>query len=307
MSTEMIERRFEVGSPAKLKLSNIRGLVDIQPGEVGVLAVRAVKHLDSGSQDLTEIEIEQAQDGQVIVKTKYEHSIVNWFGLNMPCKVDYTVWVPRNCSVRASGVSSEISIRNLEGSFEVNSVSGKVKLSNLIGSVKVGTVSGSVAAEKISGGLDANSVSGSVRVMEANLSEVQVKTVSGRMLLQTPLMAGPYRFKGVSGDVILIVPAETGCQASIQSISGRMRTSLPVTADHRYGSRGSMEIQGGGVEVSYNSVSGSLRVVTSEDEKAQERPVVPERPHPAQSQMAILSQIDRGEISVEEALRQLSD
>jgi hypothetical protein len=306
MSQETIERTFKVEDPAKLKVSNVRGQIDIQPGEDGVIVVTAVKHLSSGSNSHTEIKIEQTEDGQVVVKTEYANSVADWFGLNKPCKVDYSVRVPKNCTVRASGVSSEISICDLDGAFDISSVSGSVKLSDLSGPMKAGTVSGSIKAEKIIGALDANSVSGSIRVLESQIPDALVKTVSGRIVLQTPLADGPYIFKGVSGDVILVVPQDTGCVAHHKSVSGRLKTSLPITKDQRYGSRGLAEIQGGGPEVTYKSVSGSFRIVTSEDEKIVEQHATSNRPHQAKNQLEILQKIESGELSVEDALNQLN-
>ena len=302
MSQETIERRFEVGSPARFKLSNIRGPVDIQVGDAGIIEVTAVKHLDSGNADQTEIKIEQADDGRVIVKTDNSNSVSNWFGINKPCKVDYTVRVPEDCEVRASGVSSEISAVGLRGVVNISTVSGRLTCGDLSGQLKLGAVSGAIQAENLSGELEVKGVSGRIRVMDSQLSQAFVKTVSGKIVLQTPLAEGPYTFKGVSGSTTLVVPDDTACSAKFHSVSGRMRTSLPLTKDNRQGSRGSVEIQGGGANVSCKCVSGAFKIVTTEGEKISERKAE-QKPKPVnKNQMDVLQKIERGEISVEEAL-----
>jgi hypothetical protein len=306
MSQETIERSFDVGSPAKLKLRNIRGKIELLPGEEGVITVTAVKHSSNCDDERTTIEIEQDDDGRVVVKTDYVNSIPNWFGLNRPCKVDYTVRMPKDCEARVSGVSSEISARGLDGQIDLNAVSGLMNLSELSGNLKISTVSGAIMAEKLTGELDANSVSGKMRVTESQLSRAVVKTVSGSMVLQTPLEDGPYTFKGVSGSAMLVVPEDTACTAQFHSVSGRMRSSLPISKDDRHGSRGSMEIQGGGVEVSYNCVSGSFKIVTAENEVIRETKIAQEPASPPVNQMEILKKIETGEISVEEALKELN-
>ena len=48
MSAENLEQTFNVGSQARLKLSNIRGTVEILPGEAGLLSVTAAKHAEFG-------------------------------------------------------------------------------------------------------------------------------------------------------------------------------------------------------------------------------------------------------------------
>ncbi|MCJ7701639.1 MAG: DUF4097 family beta strand repeat-containing protein, partial [Anaerolineales bacterium] len=237
---------------------------------------------------------------------EYNHSLTNWFGLNKPCKVVYTVHVPPQSEVRASGVSSNIRAHDLQGVVDLSTVSGSLHVQELNGSLKFNTVSGSIKAEKVSGELDANTVSGSVRVVESQIPEAILKTVSGSIVLETPLAEGPYTFKSVSGSATLVVPAGTACSAQVHSVSGRMRTSLPITKDCRRGSRGTMEINGGGVEVSHHCVSGSLRIVTAEGEKISEQITSPKRPPQSKNQMDILQKIQDGEISVDEALNKLN-
>lgn len=306
MSQEKFEQRFKVEAPARLKLSNIRGSVDIQPGEDGEIQITAVKYPDTGNEGQTDIVLRQDEDGRVVAKTDYQTPVMNWFGLHKPCKVDYVVRVPRECEARVSGVSCSISIRGIQGTIDVNSVSGGLSFGELSGFMKFNTVSGSISATKLEGELDANSVSGRVRIMESKISEAVVKTVSGGVVLETPLTDGSYHFKGVSGCVTLVVPVDTACSVRYNSVSGRAKTSLPVTRDQRYGSKGSFEIQGGGPEVTGNFVSGSLKVVTSEDEKIVEQRKTPEPAAQPKNQMAILRKIENGEISVDEAIQQLN-
>jgi len=306
MSQETIEKKFEVPTPANLKLSNIRGSVDIQAGTDGVIEITAIKHLRSGDQDRTEIIIEQGDDGQVIAKTEYDKSIMNWFGFTRPCKVDYIVKVPSNCDLHASGVSCTFTVQGLKGSIEINSVSGALHLKELQGSMKLGTVSGAIKGENFTGELEANSVSGAIRLMKSQLPMATLKTVSGSMVVETPMAGGPYVFKGVSGSATLVVPEGTSCTARMKSSSGRLRTSLPVTKDQRQGPSGLVEIGGGGPEVVYKSVSGSLRIVKFEEEQVPTSRVVAEAPAQSVDKIEILRKIERGDISVEDALKELN-
>jgi hypothetical protein len=306
MSQETIERRFETGTPAQLKLGNIRGQIEIQAGESGFITVTAIKHLDTGNAKLTEIKIEQDDSGTVIVKTVYPNSVSNWFGLNKPCKVDYTLQVPKECNLKVSGVSSGISVQGVQGEMEINTVSGSLKLDQLSGNLKAKTVSGALKANQIAGELDANTVSGSIRVRESQIPVGNLHTVSGRIVLETPLGAGPYTFKSVSGTATLVVPPETACSARFHSVSGRMRTSLPITRDMRRGSKGEIEIQGGGPAISHHCVSGSFKIVTSENEEIHETHHAPAPQVQSKDQMDILKKIEAGQISVEEALKELN-
>jgi hypothetical protein len=301
MSDETIQQAFTVSSPARLKLSNICGSVDVQPGEDGTISVEATKCLDTGDADRTEVRMTQAEDGGVEVETHFREG---WRLLNFsrPCKVDYVVRVPKVCNLKGRCVSSMASVQGLQGDLDIASVSGEVTVKELSGSVKIDTVSGDVVGEKVSGVATLKTVSGQVRLSDSQLASVEGSTVSGDMLLQIPLSDGPYRFHSVSGSVRLVVPADTHCTAEISSVSGRVTTALPLTSHHRSNGKHVAEVQGGGVKVCMNSISGNLWIGLPEGEQSAPPPGQPNRP----SRAEVLDRIDRGEITVEEGLAQLN-
>ncbi len=306
MSQEKLEQRFEVGAPASLKLSNIRGPINIQTGEDGLIVVTALKMLNSGNAERTSILMHQEDSGRVILKTEYQNPVTDWFNLNKPCKVEYTLQVPKNTHLDVNNISGSITVGAVDGEIQLSAISGSLNLSNLTGPLKLSTVSGAINAHNLRGVLDVNAVSGQVRVTESNLVEARVKTVSGSIVVETPLTDGPYAFKGVSGKLTLIVPAETACVAIYKSVSGRLKTSLPITQDHREGSRGWLEIQGGGPEVTYKSVSGSFKIVTSENEEIPARRPASGAVRQPKNQLEILQKIESGSLSVEDALKELN-
>ncbi len=308
MSEELVERSFSVNTPARLKLSNIRGTVDISPGGEDVISISAVMHLNSGNADHTEVDIHQDDDGLVVVETRHDKSN-GFLSLIKSCKVDYTVTVPKDCSVELSCVSSKACIQGLEGEFRFNTVSGALEFADLTGLTKAVSVSGAIKGQNLSGILDGGTVSGKIRVMESHIPEMDISSVSGSIVVQTSLIDGPYVFKGVSGNVTMIIPEESGCIAKTKSLSGRLQTSLPITKDRRYGPRGLAEIQGGGPEVVYKSVSGSLKILTSEDDKPQTVHVsspVGVHHHGKANRIHVLEEIERGELSVDDALDKLN-
>lgn len=308
MSEEIFERSFSVETPARLKLSNMRGKVEISPGDKDQISVTAVVYLNSGNADHTEVDFHQDDDGMVVVETRHDkkNGFLSFF---KPCKVDYAVTVPKDCSVELSCVSSKARIQGLEGEFRFNTVSGSLEFADLTGQTKAVSVSGAIKGRNLSGILDGGTVSGVIRVMESQILELDISSVSGSIVVQTPLLDGPYVFKGVSGKVTIIVPEDAGCIARTKSVSGRLQTSLPITIDRRSSSRGLVEIQGGGPEVVYKSVSGSLKILTSEEDKPQTVHVaspVGAQHHHKSNHMGVLKETERGEISVDDALDKLN-
>ena len=313
MSTETFEQTFEVKTPARLRVSNVRGHVDVQPGEDGIINVTAVKHQGVGGNGKTKIFIGQESDGLVIVEAKYENSITDFFGINKPCKVDFSIRVPHTCSVKVNCVSSSATINGLEGDFEVQGVSGDINLANMNGTFDFNSVSGKITAENLIGPLEMNNVSGKVQITESQIPSMIGKSVSGSAIIETPLTEGPYEFKSVSGNMSVITPEDTACTISIKSVSGVAKVNLPVTSRTGVRNKEIIEVAGGGPQVSMKSVSGVLKVgspnyVKSEEPQPEKEiapsPVVPPAIPATQpkSQMQILQELENGEISVDEAL-----
>ena len=260
MSQETIERKFDVTTPAYLTVANIRGSVDVQSGDDGVVTVTAVKHLETGDADRTEIEIVQSEDGSVRVKTRFEEGVWRLFNLGRPCKVDYIVRVPRDCDLKVGCVSSKAAVQGLTGTFNVKTVSGRVTLKDLSGKIKATSVSGRILGERLSGPTEFKSVSGKVHLTESRLPVVSGSSVSGDLVLETSLIVGPYRLKTMSGDLKLVLPAEIGCTIGFNSVSGRLKTSLTTTRSKWQRHKWLADLQGGGPQVSFDSVSGDFSV-----------------------------------------------
>jgi hypothetical protein len=280
MSEEKFEQVFQVSSPARLVVRNIRGSVEIRPGEEGTILVTAVKHVDSGDAKRTQVELTQDPDGTVKAVARFPEGSIDWLFGAQPCKVDFVIRTPRACNLTVNGVSNDAIISGLEGEFSLHSVSGDLTLRDLTGELTVKTVSGDVDLDqftgtlklttvsgdfngrKASGSMKLDTVSGDVRMQESNLPAVEAGSVSGDLELQTPLEAGPYNFHSVSGEVRLTVPAGTSCSAELHSISGRISTNLPQSASSHHHGRDTVEVQGGGVRVYLKSVSGELSLVS---------------------------------------------
>jgi DUF4097 and DUF4098 domain-containing protein YvlB len=278
--SETIEKTFTVPTPAHLNLSNIRGSVEVRAGEEGIIHVTTVKHTGSGDADRTVIELSQETDGTVKVTTRFPEGAWSWMVGSFPCRVDYIVRAPRKCSLKIKGVSSETSAEGFEGEFsfssvsgemalrdlsgpvKVNTVSGEMELADLAGELCINTVSGEISGKRLSGPLHLDTVSGKVSLEESSLPSAEATTVSGEMTYQTALGEGPYRFNSVSGDVELMVPSETRCSAELRAISGKLSTKLPATSTSRHNGNQTVEVQGGGVKVYLNSVSGNLSLVS---------------------------------------------
>jgi hypothetical protein len=122
------------------------------------------------------------------------------------------------------------------------------------------------------------------------------------MRIHTSLAEGPYDFKSVSGQVRLTMPPDTHCTGELHSVSGDLVSAFPITGNSRHHGSQTVNVQGGGVKISLNSVSGDLTLDC--DGK------IPPTPEPlktvsSEERLAVLERVERGEMTVDEALGKL--
>jgi hypothetical protein len=314
MSDETIEKTFQVGTPARLNISNIRGSVTIQPGGEGVIEVKAMKHGNSVSAN-DAIEMHQDADGSVRVETRSNEL---FFGLfTYPPKVDYSVRVPQGVQLEGSCVSSGLNVSGLSGVFKLKTISGEMEIKDLSGPFKLNVVSGDITGARLKGPLELGTVSGRVKLLQSEFPSADASTVSGELVLQTQISSGPYIFSSVSGSVRMVVPAETNCSAELNTVSGSIRSSLPATSTRIGHGYKTTQVGKGGTAVRLKSVSGSLNFevegvpatnVTSTPAPASTSSDTPPSPPatpptPSLTTAEILEHIERGEMTVDEAIR----
>lgn len=307
MNVETIEKTFSCPDSPHLTLSNIRGSVKIQSGKNGVIAVTAAKLNDSGDTENTRIEISQSDDGSVKINTRYDNMGFRFFRRWYPCKIDYKVLVPKECSLKVRGVSNSATIEGILGELDISSVSGEIGCRSLTGQLIIKTVSGDVQGEALSGSARLNAVSGDISLKNSDFPALRGKTVSGDLVIETPLGDGPYEFNSVSGDIKLDISTVDGATVSSSSLSGDVRTSLPSSHTNQSRNHRRIEIKGGGVEINHSSISGDLILDggnnngASEDE-SEEGPSRDRSP----TRTDILERVDRGELSVDQALQMIA-
>jgi hypothetical protein len=292
------ERTFTVTGQARLTLLNVSGTIDVQGVDGDTLSVTAVKQPGRGF-DQTEIEMEQAA-GAVRVATRYNDDLVGRLlgrRHSEPCRVDYTVRLPHYAAVELSFVTGPATIADLRGSFDLQSVAGTLELADLSGEVKIKTVSGPVRATrlKLEEPLQLTTVSGDVWVEASHLPGLRASTTSGDVHIASGAATGAYHCNSVSGDLHLQLPAGTQGSAHLSTLSGRLHSDLP-------GVSARSTAAATGVSLQLHSVSGNVYLTAADSNVA-----APASPPPStEDRLALLDRIARGELSVNDALKNLN-
>ena len=167
------------------------------------------------------------------------------------------VTIPQRASLDIDSVSADVDVQQMAGrELSVDSVSGNVvvtssspgqaEFENVSGDttlrittrkVSVDSVSGDI---KLQGGLTGEvsieSVSGNLSLLAQTLSKLSLSTVSGDASLQFALApAGVVKADTVSGNLMLVMPAATNAQLSVESFSGDIDSPVGKVISEEYG------------------------------------------------------------------------
>lgn len=325
--SQTLDYRFEVGPASELSVSNVSGRISIEVGDGAEIYVKASKRGSVRARDNTQVDVRR--DGnKVSVQTR--SGPVGLINFGRASRVDYHIVVPRDCRVQLHAVSSEVDLRGTRAEVALQTVSGNVRVQDVAGDITITTVSGDIDAADLSGTLVARTTSGDGRISTSRLRRFSIHTVSGDFAVQTPLIVDEHcNAKTVSGDLELTLPVDTGATVQLKSISGSVACDLPaeiIKAGRRHWQG---RINGGGGHVEMDSVSGDLRIKggqhaeTGPATSGEEPEGVPDIGWPvlhadASSRVEqepvgdtgasdVLLALQRGEISVEEAMAKLDE
>ncbi|MDQ6603231.1 MAG: DUF4097 domain-containing protein [Chloroflexota bacterium] len=241
-------------------------------------------------------------------------------------------------TVTIQSASGDVRTHALSGTVRIQSASGDVGLERGEGELTIQSASGDVELDHLTGMLDVTTASGDCLVRASALTTCRAKTASGDLSVATPLAPdGEYDFGTVSGDLLLQVPEATRMTVAMKTVSGDLSCTLPATSEGGKRSR-TLTVNGGGIPVRVKSVSGdcTVRAATGDlppfpaaSSIARAVPAPPAPPAPlviptqaapgtnnvAQPQasgddfsetLAVLQAVERGELSIDEAMEKLA-
>ncbi len=249
------------------------------------------------------------------------------FGDHSP---ELAVELPRNAAVDVDTASADVVAHGLVGFKRFHTASGDLTLEATAGELEIEAVSGDTRIQA-DGALQvrARSISGDFRLRGPKLGRFEMSTTSGDVLVDAEMAgSGPYAIKSISGDVRLV--ARAGIQVEAQTITGDLSSAVAHRTETQPGKK--LLIVGRPVAtLTFKSVSGDLEIVEPREQVATDRsappaassesiavdapaaltPPAPPTPQAASdrseaARMQILEALERGQISVEDASRQLS-
>ena len=227
--------------------------------------------------------------------------------------------IPRASRVGYQGVSADAVAAGFTGPQNYRTVSGDLVLDAVGGELRVRGVSADVSLRaETPVRLEANTVSGDLSAFAPRFDALRAVTVSGDVELEGELAAGvDHRVETVSGDLTL--GAVGGMLLEVRGLSSDVAVALPHRSE---GSRDRRRyvVGDGAATLLFSSMSGDASIGPARrltprlpaPPDAPQAPAVPAAPDPAHpplgdvEQLGILRALERGDIDVDEAARQLA-
>ena len=197
----------------------------------------------------------------------------------------YELHVPIGTRVQASSISGDIRVTATAGEVQVNATSGAVEIIDATDRVSVSTVSGDIHLSRIrantrihttsgdleiddvTGDLSIQSVSTDMRLRRIKSSRAHIETVNGSITYEGGIdAAGSYDFSTHSGDVVLKLPSSIGATLDLQTFSGDISSSFPLTLQpgersrSKSGRKMQFTIGSGGARITAQTFSGDITI-----------------------------------------------
>jgi hypothetical protein len=227
------EKTLAADPHGTVEISNFSGTIDVSAWDRPEVEVKA----DAGS-GADRISAE-GEHGHINIKV-----IVSHHGSSTNLRVR----IPKESELDITGVSSDISVTDVEGELMLKTVSGRVKSDVFQKEAEVKTVSGDVVLrgrgkDPGASGIRVSSISGSIRIDRAG-GDLEATNVSGDMTLRLDHPAHEIRIRSTSGDVAFEGKLSKGGYLEAQTVSGE----LSVRSGHD-----------GPLDYEVNTFSGEIR------------------------------------------------
>jgi hypothetical protein len=321
----------EIGAGGRFHLRQLSGKVRVQGIDGATARVR-----ERNGKSLAEGFRIETGEGQLSLTAPDRVGLNMVFDIGRRSSFDLEVEVPRGAAVSIESASAELQLADLTNKLRIRTASGDLALDRIAGTLELDAVSGDARIEA-EGALDlrARTISGDLSVRAPRLGKAEIGTTSGDVRVDALLAGdGPYGIETVSGDVTIV--GRMGLRIEARTVTGDLRSELPHRRDAGPG-RKLLIVGDGAIPFTFRSVSGDLRVTTPRDglpavvatgespAVAPEAPVPPVPPTapaapvpPAAptnpgaggrevARMDVLRALERGELSVEAAMRRIAE
>jgi len=160
--------------------------------------------------------------------------------------------------IRISAISSDVRVDSITGAIDIRSTSGNTSGRRIFGSMAISETSGDVELEDLTGDIRVKSTSGKITARQDSGS-VDIVTNSGDVDLESSIYSGGnYYVESGSGRIYFAVPSTSSGSVDMQTISGDIRSDMPMTVKSRSSTRLQGDFGKDGPEIILKTQSGDI-------------------------------------------------
>jgi hypothetical protein len=297
---EKFDKTVALTKDGKVEVRNVSGDIEVKTWARAEVKIDALKVSKASSQEKARENADKvkivvtSESGLVRIETDYPEK-----SKNLRVSITYVLTVPQGASLSAGTVSGDVTVADLGGNVKASAVSGEVKLGKIGGSVKAKSVSGGVVLEGAKNGASCEVVSGTIKVSDvdgdvsvkgvsgdielskirgsvtadttsgeiymkniADAENVKAKILSGDIRYEGDIMkSGVYEFQSHSGDVTLLIPADSAFDLEAKTFSGTIDSDFDLTISGKISKKSIRgKANGGGADIEVQTFSGDVRL-----------------------------------------------
>ena len=218
-SAQQIKRDIPTGAKPSLLLRNQNGGISVKTWDQNQIEIQA-----EPSSDAMEVMIVPGEQ-KVTVQTHVKADRVP----PSASRVDFTIHVPREATVRVDSEQGKISVENVQGDVAIEGVSNSVGLSNLTGHITVRTVDGPVLLRSCEGHIEVRSIAGDLRFVGVNASELIANTNTGKISYEGDFGAnGHYVLNNFRSPIDVVASSQASFELTARAMQGSIESEIPI-------------------------------------------------------------------------------
>jgi len=257
---QQIKKDIPTGAKPSLLLRNQNGAISVKTWDQNQIEIQA-----EPSSDAMEVMIIPGEQ-KVTVQTHPKGGRI----LPSETRVDFTIRVPKQATVRMDSEQGKISVENVEGDIAIEGVSNSVGLSNVSGHIMIRTVDGPILLRSCEGHIEARSIRGDLKFVDVNASELIANTNSGMISYEGDFGAnGHYVLNNYQSPINVVASSKASFELIARALQGSIESEIafrptPLGQAFRQRSTPGKFLQGlfngGDSTVQITSYSGTIRL-----------------------------------------------
>ena len=205
----------------------------IQPGDTSSVTVKAILRsrastMEEAQERVNAIVVNMIQEGNDLL-LRY-NSADQSLDVRKYSGVSFEVTVPKQAAVRVDTSNGAITIRGIEGQFNLDTSNGAIDLIDLSGVVAADTSNGAIDVHGFAGALNLETSNGAIDIEDAEAA-VNARTSNGRIDFSGILVGDSHSLRTSNGAINVEVPLDADITFDASTSIGSISTNLQLMGD----------------------------------------------------------------------------